>query len=145
MPVSNTIGRPTVITPAIVQKLEQALMSGFTVETACNLSGIARATYYDHVASDDEFSDKMDRAKAWPTEKARKTVVAAIEAGDLQTSKWWLERKARSEFSASSRDTPFEPAAEIDDGHKALREIAQTIKQAWAGRPPFAPGDLDNL
>lgn len=92
-------GRLTVMTPERIRKLESAFIQGFTVETACHLSGVGTSTYYEHIKHDKEFSDKMKRAKLWPTEMAKQVIIGAISQGDVNTSKWWLERKAKDEFS----------------------------------------------
>ena len=96
----KTPGRPTKITDDTIQKLEHALASGVTAEMACRIAGISKSTYYEHIEKDETFSDKMQRAREWPEMKARNNVVGAIEKGDVNTSKWYLERKARKEFSA---------------------------------------------
>ncbi len=99
--MGNMTGRPTVITKATVQKLEQALRDGFSVEMACYVSGVSRSTYYNHLANDTDFLDKMTLAQSWATERAKQVVIQAIEKGDLKAAQWWLERKLRAEFSAT--------------------------------------------
>ena len=94
-------GRPTVITKATVQKLEAAFRDGFSVAMACHVSGISRSTYYDHLNQDQDFSDKMELAQEWPTQRAKQVIIQAIDKGDLKASQWWLERKARAEFAAN--------------------------------------------
>lgn len=92
-------GRPTVMTKATVQKLEQALRDGFSVDMACYTSGVSRSTYYNHLTSNPEFMYKMTLAQSYPTERAKQVVVQAIDKGDLKMATWWLERKLRAEFS----------------------------------------------
>ena len=98
-------GRPTAITKPTVQKLEQALRDGFSIETACNLSGISRSTYYAHLQADEDFMNKMELAKSWATERAKQVVIAEINKANLKASQWWLERKARAEFSPNIQPT----------------------------------------
>lgn len=93
-------GRPTVMTEAAVQKLEQALQEGFSVERACYLSGVGRSTFYDHYNSNPDFADKMCLAQDWATERAKQIVIQAIDGGNLKAAQWWLERKAHREFGA---------------------------------------------
>ena len=126
-------GRPTVITKDVVQKLEQALREGFSVDMACHVSGISRSTYYDHINSDPAFSYKMELAQDWVTQRAKQVVAKAIDTGDLKAAQWWLERKARSEFSNPTIQKP-EPTifdkygeeevyAQMDRAIKALQEV----------------------
>lgn len=125
--MSNTGGRPTVITDSTVRKLEAALRDGLSVQEACFVSGIGRTAFYQRKASDSVFANKVELAKSYVTLKAKHVVVQAITAdGDLPMSKWWLERKARNEFgtNAIDEDAQWEAqhttASEEDD---ALRRI----------------------
>ncbi|HET9173777.1 MAG TPA: hypothetical protein VFN56_00680 [Candidatus Saccharimonadales bacterium] len=95
----KSTGRPTVITQATVQKLEHAFHEGFTVERACQLSGVGRSTFYAHLQSDPDFVDKITLAQSWATERAKQVVIQAIDQGNLKIAVWWLERKLRQEFS----------------------------------------------
>jgi hypothetical protein len=94
-------GRPTIITPSTVQKLEHALRDGFSVDMACHVSGISRSTYYAHIDRDATFSHKMELAQDWVTQRAKQVVAQAIDSGDLKAAQWWLERKSRAEFAAN--------------------------------------------
>lgn len=89
------------MTNATVQKLEQALQDGFSVEMACHVSGISRSTYYEHLGSNPDFSHKMELAKDWTMQRAKQVVAQAIDKGDLKMATWWLERRARAEFAAN--------------------------------------------
>ena len=122
--MSNVVGRPTVIDEATVQKLEAAFRDGFSISTACFLSGISRSTYYDHCDSDKEFSDKMSVARMWVTEQAKKVVVGAINNGDLPTAKWWLERRAQDEFG---KETGTEIEQEAERQYRKLDEIIKAF------------------
>lgn len=128
-------GRPTVMTETTVQKLEQALREGFSVDMACHVSGISRSTYYDHINSDPAFSYKMELAQDWVTQRAKQVVAKAIDNGDLKAAQWWLERKARGEFASNQQQQateernlfqkwdPDEVYAQMDRAVKALREV----------------------
>ena len=124
--MSTQVGRPTVIDDATVQKLEAAFRDGFSVTTACHLSGISRSTFYDHCDTDQEFSDKMDIAKEWVTEQAKKVVVQSINKGDLPTAKWWLERRARNEFGKDAADAEPKMSRETELFSKLIRDFAAT-------------------
>ena len=97
--MKEQIGRPTVMNETTVLKLEQALRDGFSVEMACYTSGVGRSTYYEHLQQDCDFADKMELAKEYTTQRAKQVVAQAINAGQVKVAQWWLERKARDEFS----------------------------------------------
>lgn len=92
-------GRPTVLTPKVIDKLVHAFQHGYTKTQAFRYSGISKDTYYGAMKSDEEFADKMRRAQDHLGLKARDVVAVAITANDVKTAKWWLERKAKDEYS----------------------------------------------
>lgn len=93
----NKEGRPTVMTPAVVQKLEQAFAIDATIEEACSYAGIARQTYYDYIEKNPEFSDRIADLRNRPVLKARQTVVQKL--GESYGSAMdYLKRKRKQEF-----------------------------------------------
>jgi hypothetical protein len=95
----NKGGRPTVMTDAIVGKLEYGFMKGLNVTECCHYADISRTAFYDYLEKNPEFADRIEELKSSPSTKAKLNVVEAIENGDTDLSKWWLERKNRDEFS----------------------------------------------
>ena len=95
----NKVGRPSVMTEETLQKLEYAFMRGLTDTEACLYAHIGTTTLYNYCEENPEFRDRKEELKQHPTAKARLNVTEAIEKGDADLSKWWLERKAKEEFS----------------------------------------------
>jgi hypothetical protein len=124
-----TTGRPTVITPATVRKLEQAFKDGLSVSEACFVSGIGRTAYYERRSNDEAFANKMELAKAYVSIKAKKTVVQAIDTGNLTAAKWWLERKARNEFGTNTvdEDAQWETQHTANQSDDVLRQILDSM------------------
>ncbi len=89
------------MTDSVVQKLEKAFRDGFSIEMACYVSGISRSAYYDHIKRDVSFSNKMELAQDWATQRAKQVVIQAIDAGNLKAAQWWLERKERAVFATN--------------------------------------------
>ena len=75
------MARPRKINEEVVGKLEYAFMKGFNVTEACDYAEISRDTYYDNL------------------KKNKLNLAEAIESGDLDESKYYLERKCKDEFS----------------------------------------------
>ena len=88
-------GRPTVITKNVIAKLIKAFKEGFTDQQACDYAQIHSSTFYRHKQSDESFAREIESAKVYITIKAHKIVAKAIQKGDVQTAKWWLEKKAK--------------------------------------------------
>ena len=93
------MGRPTVMTDAVVSKLEYGFMKGLNVTECCHYADISRNCFYEYLEKNPDFKDRIEELKSNPSTRAKLNVVEAIENGDTDMSKWWLERKNRDEFS----------------------------------------------
>lgn len=131
--MGTQIGRPTVITPVAVRKLEQAFRGGLNVSQACYTTGISRTAYYARLEVDVEFADKMQLAQDYVTIKAKQLVVQEIQDGNLAAAKWWLERKARNEFGSQLQPNEELPRPEgTDDLRYILKELHRNADVAIA-------------
>ncbi len=86
-----TAGRPTVRSPEIITKLEQAFSLGATALGAIFHAGISKTTFYKWCEDDPELKDRLDALKQRPVLKALKTV--NDDLGNPQTAKWLLEKR----------------------------------------------------
>ena len=93
---SNRVGRPTVMTKEVVNKLEQVFAIDGSVEEACSYADISRQTFYEHLKVNPEFSDRIEELRQRPVLKARQTVVKALN--DPNQAFRYLEKKRRKEF-----------------------------------------------
>lgn len=108
-------GRPTVMTEAVIQKLEYGFAKGLTDAQCCDFADISPATLYSYCKENPKFSERKELLKERPTIKAKFNVAEALENGDIDMSKWYLERRAKEEFStkqdigiSGSVNNPFE-------------------------------------
>lgn len=99
MAEENKVGRPTVMTEEVIGKLEYGFMKGLTDAQCCNYADIHPSTLYDYCNSHPEFSERKEQLKNSPSVKAKLNIVEAIEEGNTELAKWWLERKEKNEFS----------------------------------------------
>lgn len=95
----NQVGRPRAITPKKLEKLEEAFKLGCTNREACFYADIAESTFYDFIKEYPEYSDKIAMWKDYQKIKARMVVHKALDKGDRDMAKWYLERKAKDEFN----------------------------------------------
>lgn len=111
-------GRPTIMTPDMVNKLEQAFSMGCSDLEACLYAGISKQTLYNYQAKNPEFVDRKEQLKEQLVLKARTVIANALNNKDENTAKWYLERKAKKEFSTRQEVTgedgaPIVPTIEI--------------------------------
>jgi hypothetical protein len=90
-------GAPPVITPEVLQKLEQAFSIGCTDEEACDFADIADRTLYYYQEKHPEFLQRKQRLKRKPILKARLSVVNGLTK-DSALALRFLERVRRDEF-----------------------------------------------
>jgi hypothetical protein len=101
---------PTVMTPEVIEKLEEAFMLGCTDIEACLAADISPATLYNYQEKYPEFLERKDKLKSNPIYKARKSVVDGL-VKDPKLALDFLSRKAKAEFSTK---TEVEHSGEIN-------------------------------
>ena len=115
-------GRPTVVTPSVVIKLEQAFSIGASITEACIYADISRNTIYEYMKTHPEFQDRIDELQERPILKARQTVVQSLN--DPVHAFRYLEKKRKSEFGNSLDLTTDGKAFEVSSEQKALADAA---------------------
>lgn len=90
----------------VVQNLLHVFRIGGTVDEACAHAGISRSAFYEYVKKNPQFLDEKERARLFPQIEARHLVVQSIVTGkSVESAKWYLERKAKEEFSTRQEKT----------------------------------------
>ena len=128
---TNKGGRPTVVTEAVVLKLEEAFRVDATDEEACSYAGIGERTYYDHLKNDEAFRSRMHSAQLWPFLMMKQTVVKAAKEGDSRTAMKWLERRQRERYFTKAEQTV-----------KMEKDGAAELAEALLGDPEATPKPL---
>lgn len=106
---NGTAGRPSSVTQIILERLRMAFAVGATDEEACIYAKISPATLYNYQDEHPEFLEEKELLKLNPVLTARNNVVEAMQKQEneteaqkqtrLETSKWYLQRKKKDEFS----------------------------------------------
>ena len=99
MSKGNKGGRPTVMTAETLNKLEYGFLRGMNDLECCLYADISRQTLYDYCNKHPEFADRKETLKKKPSIQAKLNITEAIENGDVDLSKWYLERRNKDEFS----------------------------------------------
>lgn len=100
MSESNPVGRPTVMTPEVMAKLEEAFSIGATDREATFVAGISMEALYKYQRENPDYIQRKEALKDMLKYAARKNIVDQIQekkSGFYST--WYLERKAKSEFA----------------------------------------------
>lgn len=84
-------GRPTVMTPDVLRKLEEAYKNGFNDRTACIYAGISLTAMYDYQEKNPEFAQHKEDWKSFPLMTAQKTVANSLT--DPKYAWNYVERK----------------------------------------------------
>lgn len=92
-------GRHSVMTPEIINKLEQAYSIDATDEEACIFAGIGTSTLYNYQNEHPDFVERKKLLKEKLVFKARTNIASEINKGNVDLSKWYIERKKKKEFS----------------------------------------------
>lgn len=93
-------GRPTVMTPEIINKLEQAFSMGCGDLEACLYADLTPSVLYRYQESHPEFKERKAMLKEKLILKARTVIANSLNEKDKDVAKWYLERKRKDEFSA---------------------------------------------
>lgn len=99
----SELGRPTVMTPDVLHKLEEAFAIGCSDSEACSYADIAMSTLYSYQEKNPSFSERKEQLKEKPILKAKNTIVKALN--EPEHAKWYLERKKKNEFAQRSELT----------------------------------------
>lgn len=91
--------------PHIIVRLENAFFDGLSNEQACALAGLSVSRFYEIQRDFPELKEQFNAAKQHTNLKARRNVAERIEKGDIETSKWWLERREKQDFSTRTEHT----------------------------------------
>lgn len=93
---TKAVGRPTLMTPETINKLEEVFGIGGSDKEACFYANISHQTLYNYQEEHPEFVERKEALKERPILKARQTIVKALE--NPADAKWYLEKKKRLEF-----------------------------------------------
>jgi hypothetical protein len=107
------------MTPEVISKLEEGFCNNLNDLEACLYAGISKKTLYNYQAENPDFYARKELLKSNITMHAKHNVARSIKAGELQESKWHLERVAKQEYSTRQEnliqgdpDSPLSVAVE---------------------------------
>jgi len=91
-------GRPSSVTPKKSAIFLVAIENGFTLKESLLQAGISDDAYRRLLKKSADFRGQKEVAEMKLVMKARSNLAKAIKAGDMQATRWFLERKVPEEF-----------------------------------------------
>ena len=122
VPPKNPEGRPTVMTPDILAKLEDAFMNAFTDRMACLYAGISETTLYRYCEENEKFRERKETLKDTPNLAAQNELVKGIK-GNVSQARWWAEHRM-PDFMPK---TKVEHSGKIETDGIALSPTARAV------------------
>lgn len=157
-PPKREVGRPTVFTKEVLQKLDEAFEYDMTDEEACLHAHISPRALYDYQKDNQEFLQRKQALKNNPVMLARKALVESLKLRKIKTldkngnvveidvtvdpnlALKYLERKAKKEFSPQMG---IEHSGNVNTGSKEVAILLQKIlseddkpKETGSNTPP---------
>jgi len=118
------VGRPQINLDETFTKISPYLLLGYSFHKACLYAEVPYSSVIIYYNDDEDFRNRIERERTDPSRKARKNLIDAINAGNLQVSQEWLEAMEKEDFSklAQVKDV----TERTDEGILILREIIAT-------------------
>lgn len=107
-------GRPTMMDDNLVNKLLDAFSWGCTDREACAYAGISTQTLYNYCKKNPSFVDQKETLKDTPTMKAKRIILSALEAQDLDTAHKVVSRGRKYNIDIGN-------GSEIDQADKVVQ------------------------
>lgn len=107
----------------VLRKLRSAYDFGATDIEACVHAGISVSTLHKYMKANPKFKEERVGRKQTPILAAKKLLCKDLET-NVETAKWYLERKRKDEFSTKAIITGEILTAEMDEKDaKRVREV----------------------
>lgn len=129
--MANDVGRPAVVTPEVLQKLEEVFALGGSDKEASFYAGISPATLYNYQNEHPEFVERKEALKEKPILKARQALVKGLDDPDRALR--FLERRKRDEFAVRTENTGAEGKDLHPDNSKEIAELTKKLNDIHRG------------
>ena len=152
--MADGVGRPTIFTEALANKIITAIKNGAYVETAAQMCGVSKAVLYEWFKKGNrgeseqlrDFVDAVHKAQAEAEFRDLMVIGKAANGGAWQASAWRLERKFPDRYGLTrklSLEVKKEVDRELDDFMERLerklpRDVFALVCEALAPEPESA-------
>jgi hypothetical protein len=91
-------GRPTVFTAPTRKRLVKAIGAGVPMRMACAICRVSYSGFCDYRNANPKFEARIQKAVADAVEWHLSNILSAAKHGDVQSSRWFLERTQPGHF-----------------------------------------------
>ena len=106
--MAEDVGRPNTVTSEdglnfeafVLLKLEEAFQKGMNNRQACFLANVSERVFYDVLSKNEELSHRFESMKENTNIIAKNNIHSKLLDGDVDTSKWQLEKRQKEEYSS---------------------------------------------
>lgn len=98
-PAELTEDGKTQFAPQVLHKLESAFLKGMNNREACFLADISESLFYEVCKNNPGIKERFEMLAENVKVQAKQNVYEKVVVGDVETSKWYLERRSKAEFS----------------------------------------------
>ena len=123
------------VTETVLRDIERAISWGWSIRSACDYANIAQRTYFDYQKTHPDFRSKLDMLRSRPELLAKMNVIQRLEEGDLETSKWYLERRTAEFRPRSAVDITDHQEVDDEAVTAALERLAGLCRQPRSRLP----------
>lgn len=116
------MGRPTVFTQEVLQKLEEAFKMDCTNKEACAYAGISESVYYHECQQNPDFLERMERAQQVPFMLAKKVLLTAMSKEDGNLAMKFLKNRQSDRYQEKSEQKV-----------KVEKDAAEDLAEAFMG------------
>jgi len=95
----SNAGRKTVMTKEVLRKLDECFLNDLSDRQACYIVDINPESLYAYQREHPKYTERKATLKEMTIANAKKNIAQAIKEEDKDMSKWYVERKLKSEFS----------------------------------------------
>lgn len=81
----------------LIEVLEEYLEMGFSLKRACSLAGVPYSSVRDIISVLEPLRASVTAAQNKVNTIARQNIIKSIEGGNINDSKWWMERFDRTD------------------------------------------------
>lgn len=128
------VGRPTVLTPELVEKLCMLLSVGFSRSQAAAYFGIDKSTIAHAAARDADLGRVLRRAEELNTFQSERTLIAAAQK-NWRAAAWYLTFKAKHPAPLSEEEKEERHQAQLADNRRSAEAMNAYMNHA-TGREP---------